>query len=626
MNTESIGLQGRRNAYGIPQPIAFALEPMLNCSRWIAQSPLTYYCFWFGIGVVASACVARPLQAQTVNSAQIFKSSPPDALAQALPPSQDVIPPTPSPSLPSPPISPVLPPPEQLLPSVPLPTIPNPGIESTTSRIRVDRYEVVGSTVFDAQELASITKPFTGDVSFATLIAARTAITDFYISRGYITTGAYIPPQKLQGGVVIIQVVEGGLEEIKVTGTRRLKPSYVRRRLEIAAKKPLNRDHLLQALQLLQLNPLLKTVSAELSAGTQPGQSLLTVNVTEAPTRSVQLSLDNGRSPSVGTFRRQAQFTEANLLGFGDGFSLSYANTDGSNTVDTSYTVPFNPRNGTITLNGGFAFSRVIEAPFDRLDINSNSNYVELSLRQPLLQTPTQEFALGLTVSHRETAATLLGGTIPFPTLGADAQGKTRITALRFFQDYTLRGSRDVLALRSQFSVGLNALNATINTTSPDSRFFAWRGQAQYVHLLAPDTLLLLRADAQLADRSLLTLEQISEGGQDTVRGYRQDLLLADNGLMVSAEARIPLLRLPKLNGLLQLTPFFDFATVSNRNDSVKLDPNTIASVGLGLRLQISDRLTARFDWGIPLVSVTGEKRTLQENGLYFSIVYNQSF
>nr|WP_242036447.1 POTRA domain-containing protein [Leptolyngbya sp. FACHB-321] len=147
-------------------------------------------------------------------------------------------------------------------------TTPGSGLEGTSDKIHVDRYEIVGSTVFTASELTAITHPFTGDVSFASLVAARTAITDFYVSRGYITTGAYIPPQKLQGGVVIIQVVEGGLEDIKILGTRRLKPNYVRSRLAIAAKKPLNRDRLLQALQLLQLNPLLKTVSAELSAGT----------------------------------------------------------------------------------------------------------------------------------------------------------------------------------------------------------------------------------------------------------------------------------------------------------------------------------------------------------------------
>ncbi|MBW4692099.1 MAG: ShlB/FhaC/HecB family hemolysin secretion/activation protein [Lyngbya sp. HA4199-MV5] len=625
MPAQAIDGREKRSANGSPKPVASTTALLSDRSSHSRQT-WSRCCLRLSLTLLASGFFARPLGAQTIKIAQISNPSVPGLPAPTLPPAQDVIPPTPSPTLPSAPIAPPLPPPEQLLPPATVPTTPESGVEETQDKLHVDRYEVVGSTVFTASELATITQPFTGDVSFAALVAARTALTDFYVSRGYITTGAYIPPQKLQSGVVIIQVVEGGLEDIKITGTRRLNPNYVRSRLAIAATKPLNRDRLLQALQLLQLNPLLRTISAELSAGTQPGQSLLTVSVTEAPTRSFQLNLDNGRSPSVGTFRRQLQFTEANLLGLGDALSLAYTNTAGSNAVDTSYTIPFNARNGTIALNGGFAFNRVIEAPFDALDIQSNSNYVELTVRQPLLQTPTQELAVGVTASHRETAATLLDGTIPFPALGADAQGATRLTALRFFQDYTWRGSRAVFALRSQFSVGVNALNATINPTSPDSRFFAWLGQAQYVRLLAPDTLLLLRTDVQLADRSLLALEQISEGGQDTVRGYRQDLLLADNGLFASAEVRIPLLRLPRLNGLLQLAPFVDVATVANRDSSVKLDPETIASVGLGLRLQLSDRLTARFDWGIPLISVSGDKRTLQENGLYFSVVYSQPF
>jgi hemolysin activation/secretion protein len=51
-------------------------------------------------------------------------------------------------------------------------------------------------------------------------------------------------------------------------------------------------------------------------------------------------------------------------------------------------------------------------------------------------------------------------------------------------------------------------------------------------------------------------------------------------------------------------------------------DSNTLVSVGLGLRLQLNDRLTARVDWGIPLVDISQEgESTLQENGIYFSIV-----
>jgi len=160
---------------------------------------------------------------------------------------------------------------------------------------------------------------------------------------------------------------------------------------------------LLEALQLLQLNPLIQNLSAELSAGSRPGTSVLQVQITEAKSFHAQLALDNGRSPGVGSFRRRVQLNEANLLGLGDNISLAYSNTDGSNTFDTSYTLPLNPRNGTISFNFGTASSNVIEEPFNTLDIQSSSRYYEITYRQPLAQSPSQEFAIGLTASRRES-------------------------------------------------------------------------------------------------------------------------------------------------------------------------------------------------------------------------------
>jgi hemolysin activation/secretion protein len=523
---------------------------------------------------------------------------------------------------PQPEAAPLLPPPAELL----TPTSPTPGetpTQDTPQTITVQEFKVIGSTVFDRATFAKVTAPFTGrPISLTELFQARDAVTKFYVDQGYITSGAFIPPQKLEGGVVEIRVIEGGLEDIKVTGTRRLAPNYVRSRLAIATRRPLNRAKLLEALQLLQLNPLIQTLSAELSAGTTPGQSLLEVRVTEAKTFAALVTLDNSRSPSVGTDRRQIRVGEANLLGLGDGLSVAYTNTNGSNSGDINYTLPINPRNGTLSFDFGISSSKVIERPFDILDIESSSRYYELTYRQPLIQKPTQELAIGLTATRRESEATLLNGEIPFPALGADDEGQTKLTALRFFQDWTQRSSRSVFAVRSQFSLGLNALGSTINDAAPDSRFLAWRGQAQWVRLLAPDTLLLVRSDLQLADRSLLPFEQFGLGGQDSVRGYRQDALLTDSGLFASAEVRVPIFRAPRSNLLLQLTPFVDFGTGWNRSGRPNPEESTLASAGLGLRLQAGDRFTARVDWGIPFISVSGEKRTLQEDGVYFSVSY----
>lgn len=518
-----------------------------------------------------------------------------------------------------------LPPPEQLLPAPTLPVTPEDGIPTDgPDTITVTQFQVVGSTVFSPAQLAKATESFVGrPITISELFQARSAVTKLYVDNGYVTSGAYIPPQKLKGGVVEIRVLEGSLEEIRVTGLRRLNPNYVRSRLALAARKPLNRKRLLEGLQLLQIDPQIQTLSAELSTGTKPGESLLDVKVAEADTFSGQIALDNGRSPSVGTFRRKVQISEGNLFGQGDGFSVSYSNTQGSNAWDLSYTLPLNARNGKLSFNYGTSNSNVIEKPFNVLDIQSASDYYELTLRQPIHQSPTEEFAIGITGSRRFSQASLLGGEIPFPSVGADDDGGTRVTALRFFQEWTKRSNRQVLAARSQFSLGLDALGSTTNAESPDSRFVSWRGQAQWVRLLAPDTLLLVRGDLQFADRPLVGLEQFSIGGQDSVRGYRQDVLLGDAGLLASAEARFPLVRFPKIKGLLQLTPFIETGSVWNRGDRENPDPNSLWSVGLGLRFQLDDKLTARLDWGIPLTKLKGEKNTLQEDGIYFSIIAN---
>ncbi|MFS0517647.1 ShlB/FhaC/HecB family hemolysin secretion/activation protein [Nostoc sp. UIC 10607] len=580
-------------------------------------------CLPLSMLLLLSSISSSPLKAEAVDTTQLPASN--FILSQQLPPPQDVQPPSlsppPSPELPQP-----LPPPAELFPpSVPTPKPEEPLPGNFPQTIVVERFEVIGSTVFSPEELALATAEFTKrPISLTEVYQARSKITDLYVQNGYITSGAYIPPQTIQSGVVKIQVVEGKLEDIQITGTRRLNPNYVRSRLAIATTAPLNRQRLLEALQLLQINPLIQNVSAELSAGSRTGASLLEVKVSEAKTFSSQIVLDNGRSPSVGSFRRRLQLNEANLLGLGDALGIAYTNTDGSNSFDASYTLPLNPRNGTLTFNYGITSSNVIEPPFNVLDIQSDSRYYELTFRQPIVQTPTQEFALGLTASRRESEASYIDiERLPFPGLGADEQGRTRVSALRFFQEWTSRNSREVIALRSQFNLGIDVLNPTINQTPPDSRFFAWQGQAQWARLLAPETLLLLRLNTQLASRTLLPLEQFGLGGQDSIRGYRQDYLLTDNGTLVSAEVQVPILRLPQIDSTLQVIPFVDFGVGWNSSARENPDPNTLASVGLGLRWSQGDRFTVRLDWGIPLVSVNSNDRTLQENGLYFSLFYN---
>jgi hemolysin activation/secretion protein len=528
------------------------------------------------------------------------------------------------PELPAP-TAPQPPPPSPLQPTplTPVPGDVRPGIPGA---IRVLRFEFEGNTAFSDRELAEVTKQFVDrEITFAELIAAEAAVTQKYVAAGYINSGAVIPANQTfprEGGVVKIQIIEGGLDAIQISGNRRLNANYVRSRLERATRRPLNRDRLLEALQMLQLDPLIANISAELQAGSRPENSRLEVRIKEADSFSGEVFADNNRSPSVGSFRRGVRINQANLLGLGDGLEVSYANTDGSNEFNGSYTVPVNPRNGTIRFAASAASTNVIEQPFDAAQIEGKSRTYELTYRQPIVEKPDRNLAVGVSLSRQESDTFLLGERFAL-SAGANERGETRVSAVRFFQEYVQRNTRQVFAARSQFSVGTNFLGATANDSSPDSRFLSWRGQAQYVRLLAPETLLIVRSDIQLADRPLLSLEQIGIGGVQSVRGYRQDLLLTDSGAIASAEVRIPVWRVPKVKGLLQVAPFVDFGVGWNHSgEKPNADSDKLLGAGLGLIWQMGDRLNVRLDYGFPLINVGGGDRTFQEKGIYFRINY----
>ncbi len=498
---------------------------------------------------------------------------------------------------------------------------PNPQPPVNSEEINVLRYEIVGSTVFSDRELATVVKPFIGRVTFDGLQSAQKAIEQYYIDRNYLTSGAYIPTGQrlsIDGAVVKIQIVEGKLEQIKIVGTERLDPNYIRSRLALATQPPLNNERLIEGLRLLQQDPLIENITAEISGGIQPGSNLLEVRVRERNTLTTEIGINNNRASSIGTIQRRAQISQTNLTGAGDNLILAYNNTDGSNGIDTSYTIPLNAFQTTLSFNAGGSNSQIIEAPYQPLDINTKSRYYEVNIRHPIIrrayQDATQEFAVSLTGAKIESTSAF--GDIPFPlSRGADDNGRTSVSALRFAQEYIHRDNQSVLTLRNQLNFGLNAFNSTINNNAPDSRFFTWQAQGRYLKQLGNNTDLIVQGRVQLADRSLLSLEQLSIGGQNTVRGYRQDALIADNGAFASVEWQLPLNK--STNNIFQLAPFIDVGTVWNNNSNA----NTLLSTGVGLQWR-TDRLNARIDWGIPLINYPTQKASWQDNGLYFSIRY----
>ncbi len=199
---------------------------------------------------------------------------------------------------------------------------------------------------------------------------------------------------------------------------------------------------------------------------------------------------------------------------------------------------------------------------------------------------------------------------------------------LRFIQEWLSRSPNQVLAARSTFSWGLDALDATINDNDlPDGRFFAWLGQFQWARRLAEtDNQLVFRLQGQLTSDPLLPMEQFAVGGLWSVRGYRTNALVRDQGFASSLELRIPVMHREDGAPLLQVVPFVDAggAWYKGRGGDTP-DPKTIASAGLGIRFDPHERIHAELYWGHAFQKddLAGPDDSLQDSGWAFLLTAN---
>lgn len=496
--------------------------------------------------------------------------------------------------------------------------------------IFVREFQFEGNRAVPTAELSQVTGSFTNrNLTSEELEQARRAVSLFYINQGYVNSGALLPDQDPTNGVIRIQIIEGVLTGIELSGNNWLNDRFINSRLQRWATPPLNLTQLQEGLQLLRQNPNVKQINAELKPGTTPGESLLDVRVVDQQPFRLGLQADNRRSPSVGAEQISVLASDVNVTGYGDRLDFRYgianADTDGmefseANNLDGSYLIPLTRYDTTLGLSASRLNAGLIEETFVPLDVASLTTSYGVVLRQPVYQTANRELAFSLGFDHRKNESTLLG--IPFNLSPGAVNGESVVSVLRFSQEWLDRGPNHVLALRSTFNFGLDVLDATDNgiSSDPDAKFFSWIGQAQYIRrLFNTQTELILRVTGQYTDERLLALEQFSVGGSETVRGYLENQLVRDRGIVSSLEVRVPILFNKTGAGIIHLAPFFDFGGAWNVDGSP--NPTTISSVGLGILLTPSKHFSAQVYWGHQLREVNvSDDSGIQESGFHFKV------
>ncbi|MEL4894709.1 ShlB/FhaC/HecB family hemolysin secretion/activation protein [Crocosphaera sp. Alani8] len=441
-------------------------------------------------------------------------------------------------------------------------------------------------------------------------------LTEIYQKNGYLNTVVNFFPEdnrKLEEGkgIIVFRARESQVE-IEIKGLYHLKKSYVHDRLSPYVASPPNINQIQEGLILLQQNDLISEVNARLIPGTKNNQ-VLEIDIRESPRWEISSDWSNEESPLIGEWGAEIMLSNKNLFGFGDKAQLQYKGTEGLERFLSSLIIPVNSNDGIIKLSYQFTNSEIIVAPFDSLEIRNESFTLSGAFQQPLIQTPSDKFNLGINVDHRESRSFLFND-FPFSFSENVRDGFTELTVLRFNQSYQTRDSDDVFSISSQLNIGWSNL---INQSS----FTSWQGQIQYVHLFNDRLRFSSRLSGQVGGGDLPTLEQCAIGGLNgnefifgnTVRGYATNVRSGDNCFALSSELLVTIIQDSSF-GNWSLVPFIDLGTVSNGNSEGEDSVNTLISTGLGLRWEISDWLVLRLDYGVPLSREVNEIEEQREN------------
>lgn len=520
-----------------------------------------------------------------------------------------------------------------IIPALNLPCLAAEPVQSII--VREFRFE--GNTAVPETGLMELALPYRDrPVTFAELNQLRNILTRHYISKGYINSGVIIPDQKVSSGIVVFRVIEGSVTDIKIEGNEWLRTGYIKNRLERETETPFDVNRLQDGILMLQDSDLIEKINAEIVPGMNPGEASLDVKIQEKRPYHAGFRFSNSRSPSVGAEILEIYASHLDLAGFGDRLEAGYGFTEGVDDFSVNYEIPVNSSDTVI--GGGYSkgTANVVEEPFASIDVENRQETFRVKIAHPFIKKRGTGFWLGLLGEKKHSESYLLGS--PFSFSEGVENGESDVTALRFFQNWESVKTGSVISLLSTFSKGINALDATDRPVHPDGEFFSWqaRGYAAARFQDFHDIQAVFRTSAQVAACALLPVEKFVAGGASTVRGFRENRLLADSGAVFSLEARIPVVKIPvsalvpddsvEPDGTVHFCVFTDYGYVRNfknlPENSQEEDQSCIWSAGAGLRLSVSERTSSHIYWGHALKEPDSDTdgRNLQDYGVHFLV------
>ena len=503
---------------------------------------------------------------------------------------------------------PAAPVPQRVAPAIRI----EPGSASTAAasdavKIVVNSLQVTGALTYPEAELVALTGFQPGsELTLADLRGMASKITERYRSNGFFIAQAYLPAQEVSNGVVTIAVVEGQYGKIAVRNQSNLADDLVYSQLDgINTGNAVLMAPLESRLLLLSDLPGVN-VTSTLTPGASVGASDLLVDVTPGQRVTGSIDADNGGNRYTGEYRLGATVNLNNAAGRGDVASLRVLTSgSGLNYARGSYQMQF----GKVT--AGVAYSWLgyeLGKEFSSLRANGTAKIASIYGGYPLIRSRnTNVYALlafdAKTFQDRvDTTSTVVDKKVQalMATLRGDHRDRLGGGGLT---SYTLTGTTGNVDIQTPSVRAFDAATAQSNGHYGKLGFSAMRLQS------VTDTVSLYAGvSGQVASKNLDISEKMQLGGINGVRAYPEGEAYADQGYLLTLEARFLVPRFSEqFPGQLQLFGFVDTGRVSLNKNPWDLRDNhrTLSGAGIGLNWSAANNFVVKTSYARKLGSAT---------------------
>jgi len=477
--------------------------------------------------------------------------------------------------------------PQKAAPALRIEPSPAPATEaSDAAKIVVNTLRVTGAHVYSEAELVALTdfKPGS-ELSLGDLRGMALKITERYRSAGYFVAQAYLPAQDIKDGAVTIAVTEGQYGKVVVRNQSRLSDALVQSRLEgiqsgdTIAIAPLERRLLLLS-DIPGVN-----VTSTLAPGASAGESDLIVDVTPGRSVTGSIDADNAGNRYTGEYRVGATVNLNNPAGLGDVASLRVLTSgSGLNYARASYQIPV----GQATVGAAYSWLGYrLGREFASTGATGTASIASLFGSYPLIRSRNTNLYAGLAFDAKTfqdrspTDLTLPVAHKTAQVLTASLRGDHRDSlGGGGLNTYALAWSTGNVHLREP------ELQARLAPVQSGGHFNKLAFSASRLQSVTDTVSIYAGINGQAASKNLDVSEKMELGGMYGVRAYPEGEAYADQGYVLTLEARW---QLPKFSeqqlGQVQLIGFVDTgsATINKNPWTPGVNRRTLSGAGIGL-------------------------------------------